>query len=156
MLSLVSITDALGITTLQLDEFPYPLQKCDWDYGMESASFQKQQTYGRWDAYARVGVMNIEMEGEIVTDTTTAYWTARRNLVELVVPNSQQLVRKHSRIYIELENGSGVSYYADVQLEHYQIPIAATGSPTVSPFQFSWTCNKGYWTVTNTQALVRL
>lgn len=156
MYSVVTLTDSNGINSVDLDEFPYPLQKFDWDPDMVGGDgFAKPASFGRWDAFRRTQAMNIHCEGEIVTDTVTEYWAARKALMAIACPVSEQVERNHSRLNITLE-GDGVSYVAFVQLQSMNAPIAALGSPTVSQFMFEWTCNVGYWTDAGSGALVNL
>lgn len=156
MYTLVRISDPLNINHVDLDEFPYPLQKFDWDYNFVGDTQSKQQSFGRWDTTNRVEVLNIHSEGEIVENTVANYWTSRLALTDIVVPDPIQTVKKNCKIVIELEGHTGTQYFANCQIVQQSIPVAALGSPTVSPFMMEFTCNKGYWTNVATGQIKKL
>ena len=157
----IKIVNAPNNHEIFMDEFPYPLQKFDWTYSIVGDDVPKPFSAGNYDTRKNVGPMTIDMEGEIVESSTTAYWSRRQALLQDVVPNHDQPAgtTRHSQLIIKLDNwggSGGQQFSADVQLSSFSIPIAAKGSPTISPFMFSWTCNAGYWTNTSTGILTRL
>jgi len=129
-----------------LDDLTYPCQKLTWEYPIVGDSQPRPFTAGRHDSRKNVGVMTLDVEGEIFTNTTTNYWIARKALARLVLPPAVQTpsIYSHSILRMQID-GDTTWYRADVQLTSYSIPLAATGAPTVSPFMFSWECNFGYW-----------
>ena len=146
MITSIAIYDALGLGSVGLDAFPYPLQEFSWQYPIIGDTVAKPFAAGRWDTRQSADAMTITCEGTIVENTTTAYWTSRKALLAKVLPAFAQDANtyRHSHIRMVLD-GDATVYYADVQLSSFAVPVAATGSPTVSPFQFNWTCNFGYW-----------
>jgi len=151
------VYNAAGVTTVSLDTLTYPCQKLTWEYPIVGDSMQRPFSAGRHDSRKNVGMMTIDVEGEIVTNSTSSYWTARKALVSCVLPLKVQTptVYRHSAIRMVID-GDSDHYWADVQLTSYSIPLATTGAPTVSPFMFSWECNAGYWTSQNTGQAVLL
>jgi hypothetical protein len=142
---------------VSLDEFPYPCQKLTWAYPVVGDTVARPFSAGRWDTRKSVEVMTIDVEGEIVTNTTSDYWIARKTLAAFVLPQKIQIpsIYRHSQIRMQID-GDTENYIADVQLTSYAIPLAATGSPTVSPFMFSWECNMAYWIAESTGEAVLL
>jgi hypothetical protein len=131
---------------LELDTLTYPLQLLTWAYVMAGDDISRPFTSGRYNTRKSVNHMTIDCEGEIIATTTTAYWQARKSLVAAVIPAQEQPfgTYHHSILNMKLDDSASI-YVANVVLSSYSIPLAAKGSPTVSPFQFSWTCNEGYW-----------
>jgi hypothetical protein len=146
MYTLIKVWDANHINGVALDDLTYPLQKFDWAYPIIGDDIQRPFSAGRWDTRKSVGSMEITCEGTIVAASTSDYWVKRKALVACVLPEMTQspAIWKHSSL--EITPDDGYTYLADVQLSSYAIPVAALGSPTISPFMFSWTCNLGYWT----------
>lgn len=159
MYSLLQIISADGLTSLTINELTsspvYPVKKFDWDYEEEGDQLPHMESSGQWDNWINTRRMLIDCEGTIVCTTTTAYWTARKNLAKVVVAKQGvQTVRRHSRILMSLD-GDGTIYYADVNLDDWSLPIEAN-YPTVGPFKFQWTCNFGYWRNLSSNAAVIL
>lgn len=156
MITLLRIWDAYDFNVVQLDEDngPYPVKKFTWEYPMVGDDIQRPFTAGRYDTRKSVGSMTIDMEGVILATSTAAYWTSRKALLNVVLPPIDQTIYKHSTIEMQID-GDPNSYHADVQLSSFSIPLSAEGSPTVSPFMFSWTCNAAYWK-DSSQIAVRL
>jgi hypothetical protein len=158
MITLIEVWDAQNLNFVELDEFPYPLNsKLSWEYPIVGQDIPRPFSAGRHNSRKSVDVMTIDCEGEIVENTTSGYWSSRKALVACVLPPLVQPfgVYRHSTIKLKVD-GDNTIYFAEVQLASFSIPLAADGSPTVSPFMFSWTCNKGYWTNASTYEAVRL
>jgi len=153
MITKIELWDAANLGYVELDTLTYPLQKFSWEYPIVGDDVQRPFSAGQYDTRKSVGSMTIDCEGEIVQTTTTLYWTARKALVAKVIPLYSQISYNHSTIKLTLDGDSQV-YIAQVVLSSYSIPLAATGAPTISPFQFSWTCNKGYWLANGTPVLL--
>jgi hypothetical protein len=150
----VNTGQSLTINEL-VSEPVYPVEKFSWDYEMSGDEIAKFEAPGQWDNLKVVRKMTLDCEGHIVTRTTTAYWTARKNLCNLVLPPTTIPVeRRHVRIEMQLD-GDTNTYYGDFQLDDYSIPLEAN-YPTVTPFLFQWSCNFGYWRNIATNAAVRL
>ena len=147
MITSLLLYDPFLVGYVSLDEFPYPVQEFTWTYPVVGDDVQRPFAAGRYNTRKSADAMTITCEGEIVETTTALYWTSRKALVAKVLPDYVQAstAYRHSHIRMVLD-GDTDTYYADVQLSSFAIPVAAKGSPTVSPFQFNWTCNLGYWT----------
>lgn len=159
MLSLLRLRDPLGLSTLTINELTsqplYPVEKFTWDYEMSGDEIPKFEAPGQFDNFKVVRQMTIDCEGHIVTQTTSAYWTARKNLLSLALPPATIPAQsKHVRIEMQLDGDANI-YYADCVLDDYSVPLEAN-YPTVTPFLFQWTCNFGYWRNVATNAAVRL
>jgi hypothetical protein len=89
--------------------------------------------------------MSINMEGHILGDSTSDYWTNRKELLGVVIPDPTylHLYRFHSRVDVKID-GDTETYYAYVILKDYEVPLEAL-YPTVTPFQFQWENVFGYW-----------
>lgn len=145
MITYCAVQDALAVNApIELDEFPYPLQKFTWNYPNTGEDQPKSHTAGRWDTFKRGDAMLIECEGEIVTNSTAELVAAKKVLVFATIAKQIQTVRKHSKLFVQLD-GDGEMYIADVWLANFAMPVEATGAPTVIPFMFNWMCNFGYW-----------
>ena len=142
---------------VDLDDLTYPCQKLTWEYPVVGDTINRPFSSGRHNTRRSVNMMTIEVEGEIFTNSTSAYWSARKALVAKVLPLPVQVpsLYRHSVLRMQID-GDTDWYMAEVQLSSYSIPLATTGAPTVSPFMFSWECNAAYWTNQNTGQLVRL
>ena len=157
MITKFRVWDANVLHSVDLDEFPYPCQKLAWEYPIVGDTINRPFSSGRHNTRRSVNMMTIDVEGEIVTNSTSDYWNARKALVSTVLPEPVQTpsVYRHSIIYMQID-GDTNWYSAEVQLSSYSIPLATTGAPTVSPFMFSWECNHAYWFNQNSGQLVRL
>jgi hypothetical protein len=82
------------------------------------------------------------MEGDILADTTSAYWTNRLALLDKIMPTQEQTFRYHSHIQVTLDGGT--TYYANVTLQDWDCPTEAL-YPTRTPFMFQWENPYGYW-----------
>jgi hypothetical protein len=150
----LNTTQALTINELVASPI-YPVEKFSWDYQMDGDEIPKFEAPGQFDNLKVVRTMTLDCEGHIVTQTTAAYWTARKNLSNMVVPPPTiPTIKKHVRIEMQLD-GDSATYYGDFVLDDYSIPLEAN-YPTVTPFLFQWTCNFGYWRNIATNAAVRL
>lgn len=160
MFSLIRFRDPinpiLALTVNELVAEPnYPIEKFTWDYETDGDEIPKFEAPGQWDNFKPVRSMTLDCEGHIRATTTALYWTARKNLMNFVVPAAPiPQVKKHLRIEMQLDGDSNV-YYADFVLDDFSCPIEAN-YPTVTPFMFQWTCNFGYWRNIATNAAVRL
>ena len=160
MFSLIRLRDPVNsILTLTINELvsepKYPVEKFTWDYETDGDEIPKFEAPGQWDNLKPVRAMTLDCEGHIVERTTPLYWTARKNLMNLVVPPATiPQVKKHVRIEMQLD-GDTSTYYGDFVLDDYSCPLEAN-YPTVTPFMFQWTCNFGYWRNIATNAAVRL
>lgn len=143
MITSLTLWDANITTSITLNSATYPLEKFSWDYPIDGANIPKGQTSGQWDTFKYVRKMDLTCEGHILADTTSGYWTARKALLAIAMPQPDTLVKFHSRILMVVDDGATV-YRADVNLAGFAIPLEAL-YPTVTPFQFQWECNVGYW-----------
>lgn len=159
MFSLIRLRDPIGLNTLTINELTsqplYPVEKFTWDYETTGDDIPKFEAPGQFDNFKVVRQMTLDCEGHIVTQSTTAYWTARKNLMNMIVPpNTIPALSKHVRIEMQLDGDSNV-YYGDFVLDDWSCPLEAN-YPTVTPFLFQWSCNFGYWRNLATNAAVRL
>lgn len=146
MIASIQFISANGINSVLLNESDatsYPVYKFEWNYATDGADIPKGQTYGQWPTRKFVRKMPITCEGDIIGTTSAAYWTARKALLAAIVPNPTSTFTNHGRLYMTLE-GDGSTYYADVSLVGFQVPMEAN-YPTMSQFQFQWEANFGYW-----------
>lgn len=159
MFTLIRLRDPQTSASLVINELVstplYPVEKFTWDYEVTGDEIPKFEAPGQWDNFKPVRKMILDCEGHIVGQTTSAYWAARRNLSNLVVPPPTiPQVKQHTRIEMQLD-GDGTLYYGIFMLDDFSIPLEAN-YPTVTPFLFQWSCNFGYWRNAATGAAVRL
>ena len=159
MFSLIRLRDPLGVSSLTINELTsqplYPVEKFTWDYETDGDEIPKFEAPGQFDNLKVVRAMTLDCEGHIVTQSSSAYWTARKNLMNLVVPPAiVPAQKKHVRIEMQLDGDANI-YYGDFVLDDWSCPLEAN-YPTVTPFLFQWTCNFGYWRNIATNAAVRL
>lgn len=159
MFTLIRLRDPVGITSLTINELTsqplYPVEKFTWDYETDGDEIPKFESPGQFDNIKVVRSMTLDCEGHIVTQSSSAYWTARKNLMNLVVPPAiVPAQKKHVRIEMQLDGDANI-YYGDFVLDDWSCPLEAN-YPTVTPFLFQWTCNFGYWRNIATNAAVRL
>jgi hypothetical protein len=153
MITSIYIWDAANLSGVELDTLTYPLQKFSWEYPIVGDDVMRPFASGQYDTRKSVGSMTIDCEGTIVTNSTTDYWTARKALVAKVLPLADQISYNHSTLKLKVD-GDTQEYIAEIVLSSYSIPLASTGAPTISEFQFSWTCNKGYWLANGSPVLL--
>jgi len=121
----------------------YPVSEFTWTDPTRGDDLPKMQEAGMHDRYKNIDSMGITMVGDILGSTTTEYWTNRKALLAIVIPKPGSLFRYHGTIEIKLD-GDSETYWCNVDLEDRDTPLEAF-YPTVSPFQFQWTNNFGYW-----------
>lgn len=121
----------------------YPIEEFTWHQPTRGDDLPKAEEAGKHDRYSDIDALPITMQGHFLADTTTDYWIVRNALLAIVVPDNTHTYRYHSRLQIKLD-GDANTYYADVILKDYDAPLEAN-YPTVTPFQFQWECNFGYW-----------
>lgn len=135
------------------DEY-YPVERFTWHPEMVGDARAKLKGPGRHLNFREVEVMPIEMEGHIKANTTELYWQARKDLLNIVVPDVEQLAPWHGYVMFKY-NGDSNTYYQRVHLVHYEIPTEAL-YPTVTPFRFEWDGLDGYWLTLGTNVAVKL
>ncbi len=133
-------------STIELDTLIYPLFKFGWTPELESSDFPKTNSYGSWKTRAKVNAMTIEMNGVILADNTSDFWTRRKALMQKIVPppTISGVEMDHVR-FIATFDGDGTTYYADAILASNIGALEATGSPTIQEFQCMFTSREGYW-----------
>lgn len=144
MINSMSFVAANGVTSITLNDDTYPVQKFSWDYPTDGADIPKAQTYGQWPTRKFVRKMTIDCEGWILSNSASGYWTARKNLLAAIVPNPSNTATNHGRLSVKFEGDTSTTYWADVLLVGFQVPMEAN-YPTVTPFQFQWEASLGYW-----------
>lgn len=143
-------------STLELDTLLYPLSKFHWYYDMVGERPPKHQQAGSWKAPKFVEALPIEMEGEILSSTTTEYWTRRKALMQKIIPPQDNISYDHVKFLMKVD-GDVAQYYVFTTVESNVGALdVAIGSPTVSEFQLSFECKEGYWRNVATDAYVVL
>lgn len=144
MITTMTFVAANGVNTVTLnDDTNYPVNKLSWEYPTDGADISKAQTYGQWPTRKFVRKMPIECEGWILSSSSSNYWSVRKALLLAIVPNPSNTSTNHGRLSITFDDNS--SYFADVTLVGFQVPLEAL-APTMTPFQFQWEAQLGYWT----------
>ena len=131
-------------TTLELDTLLYPLRRFSWEYQMDGDNVPKTQQAGSWKAPKFVSSLPIEMEGTILADTTSEFWTRRKALLAKVIPAFANVIFDHVKFLLTVDGDAEV-YYAFAVLEQSVGALEVTGSPTISDFQLMFNCREGYW-----------
>lgn len=123
----------------------YPITDFTWTQPTKGDPLPKMEEAGQHPRFSDVDVMALNMEGDIVGNNTSDYWTVRKALLAVVIPNPsyQHLYRHHSRIDVKFD-GDGETYYAYVILKDHEEPMS-TAQWCSTPFQFQWECVFGYW-----------
>lgn len=129
---------------LELDDLNYPLQKFDWSYQMEGAEIGKMQAPGRHNWRKDVRYLPIDLEGEILANTTTEFWDKRKALMQKVIPAFDNIEPNPVKFRLQVDGDSNF-YYAFCVQETNVGALEATGAPTVQEFQLGFSCRFGYW-----------
>jgi hypothetical protein len=139
------VSDAYA-STLELDTLIYPLFKFGWTPELEASQFPKTNSYGSWKTRSKVNEMTIEMNGAILADTTSDFWTRRKALMAKIIPppTIAGVEMDHVR-FIATFDGDATTYYADAILESNIGALEATGAPTIQEFQCMFVSREGYW-----------
>ena len=145
MIDLIKIYKADGITSITVnDDVSYPVEMFNWTPTMIGDDLPHLQGPGRFPNYKEVEAMPIEMEGHIKANTPELYWTARKALLNIVIPDFNQTFGWHG--YVEFQAADTTTLYRQkVHVVHWEVPIEAL-YPTVTPFRFEWEGLDGYWT----------
>jgi len=147
MLTSLTIDNAALVTSVIVNEFSgtlhYPVHRFVWDQPSRGDDLPKMEQAGRHDRYSDIDVMALTMEGHFLSDNTTQYWQIRNALLSVVIPFNDHLYRWHSRIRMKVD-GDAETYWCYVVLMDYDAPLEAN-YPTVTPFQFQWENEYGYW-----------
>jgi len=143
MLTSVILRDAFSINSITVNDATYPLNKFDWNQDMVGDDLRRMDGPGRHLNYKHPETLPISMEGHILADSTSAYWTARKALLAVVIPDPIQTTAIHGTIRIQIDGDTEV-YYVEVVLKDWAIPLEAL-YPTVTPFMFQWESFTGYW-----------
>lgn len=135
-------------SSLEMDTLLYPLFKFGWTYGTGNSQFPKSNSPGSWKTRSRVQVMTIEMNGVILADTTSQFWTRRKALAAKVIPPPTDAAYPeydHVRFIAQFD-GDGNTYYADaILISNIGALDVAVQSPTVEEFELMFECRDGYW-----------
>lgn len=144
MLDLVKIVAANGVTSITVnDDLYYPVEVFTWHPEWIGEQHGKLKGPGRHASYSEVETLVIQMEGHIKADTTDDYWVRRKALLNVVVPDADQLLPWHG--YVQWSpDGDTETYYQKVHLVECEVPMEAL-YPTVTPFRFEWEGLDGYW-----------
>jgi len=145
--------DGSGQITINDDDF-YPVELFTWTPSMVGEDHPKIRGPGRHYNFKEIEVMSIELEGHIKADTTEDYWTARKALLEVAIPDPEQLAPWHGYLQFKV-NGDSETYYQKVHLVHYEIPTEAL-YPTVTPMRFEWDGLDGYWKKLSNDAYAKI
>lgn len=151
----VSCADDNFVDQLELDTLDFPLQKMSWVYEMEGAEIGKMQAPGRHSWRKDVRHLPIDMEGEILADTTSSYWTKRKSLMAKIIPSPTNIVYDPIKFKLKVD-GDSETYYAFCVLQSNIGALEATGAPTVTEFQLGFSCRFGYWRRESDDVAVRL
>ena len=147
MLQLIRIYNAGLSSFVTLNELTlpllYPVEEFIWHQPTRGDDLPKMEEAGRHDRYSDIDVMDMSMSGHFLADTTTQYWQIRQALLAVVIPTNDHLYRYHSHIQVKLD-GDSETYWSNVILKDYDAPLQAN-YPTVTPFQFQWENEYGYW-----------
>jgi len=143
MLTSVVLKDAASINSITVNNATYPLEKFDWGPDLIGDDLRKMDGPGRHFNFKHVETMPITMEGHILADSTSAYWTARKALLAIVIPDYTQVIPIHGTINIVLD-GDAETYFTRIILKSSDVPLQAL-YPTVTPFMFQWESFDGYW-----------
>ena len=148
MLTSVRIWNAgltLSVILNEINPVKYPITDFVWTQPTKGDPIPKMEVPGQHDRKSQVDVMAINMEGDIVGDTTENYWVRRKELLAVVIPDFEdsQIFRYHSHIQIKID-GDSETYWANLTLKDYEVPMRAL-YPTVTEFQFQWDNPYGYW-----------
>ena len=131
---------------VELDTLIYPLFKFGWTPELNSGEFPKTNSSGSWKSRSKVDAMTIEMNGAILADTTSDFWTRRKALVAKLVPPPTFVGTELDHVrFAATFDGDGTTYYADCILQSNIGALEATGAPTIQEFQTMFTCRDGYW-----------
>lgn len=151
----VSCADDNFIEQLELDTLVYPLQKFSWPYETDGAEIGKMQSPGRHSWHKFVRNLPIDLEGEILADSTSQFWTRRKALLEKIIPEPTGTVYDPVKFRMTVDGDSNV-YYAFCVLESMVGALTASGSPTVSEFMLGFSCRFGYWRRESDDVAVRI
>jgi len=155
MLDLVRIYKADGITYIDVnDDINYPVEVFKWDPEMVGDDLGRLQGPGRFPNFKEIEAMGIEMEGKIKATTPELYWTARKALLNIVVPDAEQTLGWHGYVGFKAADTTEL-YLQAVHLVHYDAPLEAL-YPTVTPFRFEWEGLDGYWHAQSTGLPVKI
>lgn len=141
-------------STITLLNDDYPLKRFVWDSGTVGSNLKKFQYPGQWDNFRTPNGMPITMVGDILGDSYSDYWTLRKALLAIFIPNSTNTLENHVKLTIVLPDGA-TQYYADCTVDSWSLPVEAL-QPTVGEFTFQLTCNFGYWRNVSGGALARI
>jgi hypothetical protein len=143
MLTSVVIKSADSLSSITVNDATYPLNVFNWNQTMVGDNLRRMDGPGRHFNQKYPETLPVHMEGHILADTTSAYWTARKALLNIVVPNFDQPLTIHGTINIQLD-GDSETYFTRVALVDWDVPLEAF-YPTVTPFMFQWESFDGYW-----------
>lgn|SRR5262245_52390260 len=140
----IKILNANAVSSIFVndDDF-YPVELFTWTPSMVGNNQPHMAGPGVHVNYKDIESMDIVMEGHIKANTTEAYWTARKALLNIVVPDYDQIYPTHGTVQFKI-NGDSETYTQGVHLENYEVQTEAL-YPTVTPFRFEWTGLQGYW-----------
>jgi len=148
MLSMVRIWNAPLSSSCLLNEtnpVRFPVKGFTWTQPTKGDALPKMEEPGQHFRFSDVDVMALNMEGDIVGNSTSDYWVNRKELLAVVIPQPSylHLYRFHSRLDVKVD-GDSETYYCYVILKEHEEPMSTAGY-SVSPFQFQWENVFGYW-----------
>ncbi len=158
MLTSIQFWDAGLVNSIIVNELTgtlrYPVERFVWHQETRGDDLPKMEEAGKYDRYSDIDGLPLLMEGHFLGDTTSQYWTIRKALMNILVPNNDHVYRYHSHVQIKLD-GDTETYWANLILKDYDAPLEAF-YPTVSPFQFQWEIMHGYWRQLSNNAIARI
>lgn len=147
MYDLIQIVADDGVTSIVVNELTepcfYPVELFTWTPGFVGDQRAKLKGPGRHWTFRDIEALDIQMEGHIKADTTNDYWAKRMALLNIVIPDAEQLAPFHGYLMFKT-NDDPETYYQRIHLDHYEVPTEAL-YPTVTPFRFEWSGLEGYW-----------
>lgn len=88
MIDYVILEGANG-TTVQLDPNIYPLSLWDLQYDSRNDQTDKVQQHGQWQTYDYLGRVTLHVEGNILGNSPTDYWSNRLKFAQVFNPVSE-------------------------------------------------------------------
>lgn len=143
MIDSLIATNMDSAEVVTLNDAVYPLTRFAWNYSMKGDGEPKMRRPGRHKRLSQIDTMTIEMVGSILVDIGSSYWTARNDLLKVLLPHPDQLELNHVRFDLDVADAPFV-IHAEAVLRDLDVPVEAL-SPTRSTFQFQWEVPEGYW-----------
>lgn len=133
----------------------YRVSSFKWTPRISSSPLPMLNRPSNWPTHFDPRELVIDLEGRLVADNPSDFWTDRAALLEAIVPpvDGERETFEHGTLTITLPGYTAGDLYALVNLTEYDFPVTSQSGRSAE-YRFSWVASLGYWRLVSDDTLV--